>query len=488
MTAPCSLAEWHTDCGREPSIRVGVVLPADEMRSLRIDLPPAPYDLLVDGRPVGRMRDRAAELHVGQRGVQWRDDGGQTVAAGETLRLVAAAPAPVQQGSGVRLHDVVTGRGFHWQKRVGFTFEGVLEFRAVAGRLLVVNELGLEDYLQGVITAEMSGRCPIEFLKTQCIVARSWVLAHTEPKHTDLPIDRCNDDCCQRYQGTTSWTPSAAEAVIATRGQVVTDAAGHIIDANYSKSCGGIIEAPEYVWFTPKTCQRAAVDAPVDSPCRRFLPVIEDNLDDFLGGGWLAGADVFCSPNIVPDRDLPRYLGSVDEGGGHFRWTVTYSRDQLENVLRRKLARVFAEPGEPASVEAGRILVADLPPREVACRVPAIARLSDLRVVQRGPSGRACELEIEYEDRAGRRCRVGIRSEYRIREVLHEKFLYSSAFKVSIERGGDGTPAAISLIGAGWGHGAGMCQIGALGMAVRGYSCRDILTHYFAGVEIRALY
>jgi SpoIID/LytB domain protein len=117
-----------------------------------------------------------------------------------------------------------------------------------------------------------------------------------------------------------------------------------------------------------------------------------------------------------------------------------------------------------------------------------LAKLTDLRVRQRGPSGRASEMDIEYSDAAGSTHRIIIRSEYRIREALHEKFLFSSAFKVETDRDEAGELSRIRLVGAGWGHGAGLCQIGALGMAIKGYACREIVRHYFEGVDLRALY
>lgn len=487
MTDFCSLSQWGPDLGCEPHIRVGIVLPSDEVKTLSLDVPEHPYHVQVEGQNVARSAADRMELSVQEGAVVLCGATGEQIRGG-VIRLVPIDPGALQQGSGVPLHDVITGRGFHWQKRVSFSLGGTLEFRTFDGHILAVNELGLEDYLQGVITAEMSGRCPVEFLKSQCVVARSWVLAHTEQKHTAWPIDRCNDDCCQRYHGTSYLTPRAAEAVAATRGQVILAADGRIIDANYSKSCGGIMEAPEHVWFTSKPGQRAGVDAPAGSTAGQFMPVTEANLDEYLTGSWLGETDVFCSPEVVPDQDLPRYLGSVDEGGGHFRWCVEYNRSELEDLIRRKLAHTFTENAVQAPAGDKPVLVADVPPLVPDADVPMLDRLRDIRVLARGPSGRACELEIEYADVSGASRRIAIRSEYRIRESLHEKFLFSSAFKVEIERDSVGEPERIRLVGAGWGHGAGLCQIGALGMAVKGYTCAEILHHYFEGVDLRALY
>lgn len=486
-----SLAEWTVDCGSEPRIRVGIVLPTDDMRMLTIDVRDVRYQLEVDGSPITYLSAGAYNLRGDGCRMEITDENWASIALGEVVRLTPLEYPRATSGAGVRLHDVLTGRGFHWQKRTDFTFQGNLEFRSFDGRMLAIYESGVEQYLPGVITAEMSGECPIEFLKSQCIVARSWVLAHSEPKHVDWPIDRCNDDCCQRFHGTTHLTERAVQAVTETRGQVVADASGRVIDANYSKSCGGIIEAPEYVWFTHKRCQREAVDAPVASTAASFLPIDDANLGEYLTGDWLANADVFCSPNVVPDIDLPRYLGSVDEGGGHFRWRIEYTREELENLLRYKLGHVFDEraKGSPNTPDDRKpILVADVPPTVVECRVPAMRYLRDLRVLSRGRSGRAYELCIDYESVSGSRVCLLVRSEYRIREALHERFLFSSAFNLEISRDASALPENITLNGAGWGHGAGLCQIGALGMALKGYACGDILRHYFEGVEILALY
>ena len=331
---------------------------------------------------------------------------------------------------------MITGRGFHWQKRFHPTIPGTLEFRAYCGRLLVVNELPLEQYLAGVIAGEMSGECPVEFLKSQCIVARAWVLAHTENKHSEIPVDRCNDDCCQRYHGTTDVTPTVLRAVRETHGQVLLDGERRIIDANYSKSCGGIIESPEYVWNVSKPGQRPALDAPAESAAHRFFPITRDNLDEYLTGEWLKTTDVFCSPTVVPEKDLPRYLGKVDEGGGHFRWRVSYDRGDLEENLRRK----FFTRQDPS-------------------RVASLGTLTDVRVLQRGHSGRATLVEIAYLDPMGSPHTVQIQTEYNIRNALHEQFLFSSAFTTEMPRDSSGIPTRITFVGAGWGHGAGLCQI-----------------------------
>ena len=434
------------------------------MEQIRLVVPDWPYRLVQDGRAAGAAPVGPVEVVCDGGRVRLRS-AAFTSEAAEVLTIAPLGDVSLEPGGGITAHGLVAGRGFHWQKRVDFSFVGAMEFRVCEGYLLAVNELPLESYLAGVITAEMSGACPLEFLKSQILVARAWVLAHSEDKHPGLPIDRCNDDCCQRYQGTTFLTPSAVRAVADTRGQVVFHASGGIIDANYSKSCGGIIEAPEHVWGVSKAGQRAGVDAPAGSAVARFLPVTEVNIGEYLGGAWLRQADCFCSPNVVPEDQLPRYLGSVDEGGSYFRWNVEYTREELERVLR---AKYFSRLDPASAAELGT--------------------LTDLRPLRRGCSGRVIELGVHYLDPAGRPCVKVITDQYRIRDALHEKFLYSSAFDVRAERDGDGALARVTLRGAGWGHGAGLCQIGALGMALCGYEAVEIIGHYFADVETRTCY
>nr|HQA46637.1 SpoIID/LytB domain-containing protein [Phycisphaerae bacterium] len=452
------------ETGVEPRLRVGVVLPSDQMQRIRLTIPDAPYRLLLDGRAGHAPPAGSAEVVCEGQRVRFRAADRTSEPAG-ILTIVPASEGPLQRGGGIEVRGVLTGRGFHWQKRTHFRIPGTIEFRVADDHLLVVNELPLEQYLTCVVTSEMSGACPLEFLKSQVLVARAWVLVHTEDKHPGLPIDRCNDDCCQRYQGTTFLTPSAIEAVRSTRGQAIFHAGGGIIDANYSKSCGGIIEAPELVWGVSKPGQRSAVDAPKNSTMQRFLPVTQEKLDEYLSGSWLAQTDCFCSPNIVPEDELPRYLGGVDVGGRYFRWTLRYNREDLEQILRNK---VF-NGQTPAAPEA-------------------LATLTDLRPIRRGNSGRVIELAVDYLDPMGHSRVHTITDQHRIRDALHEKFLYSSAFDVRIERDNAGVPTHIKLVGAGWGHGAGLCQIGALGMALQGYDAASIVSHYFADVSIRTCY
>ena len=452
MTQSVQLDKWSVSDRREPRIRVGVILDEDAMACVRLTLPAAGYSASADN---GSTVEIAGEVRA-------------TIEGKEVALGFADRPAirgrrwritPAQEGAaGIQVHDVPAGRGFHWQKRIDHRLEGTLELGRSSHGVVLINEVGLESYLAGVITSEMSEACPLEMLKAQCVVARSWTLAQAERKHVAEGFDMCNDDCCQRYQGLEHVGPNAAQAVSETRGVALIAGEGIVVDANYSKSCGGISELPEHVWNVHKPGLTAVVDAPAGSALERFLPVTDSNLDDFLDGEWLAGTDAYCGPNAAPTEGLTRYLGRVDESDEYFRWDVSYTREELEELLRG--------PGGMTD----------------------LAAFVDLRVTRRGKSGRAIEIEIDYRDRSNAIKQRKVETEYTIRKLLSRKFLFSSAFAVRIERNAAGEAERVTLRGAGWGHGAGLCQIGALGMALAGIDCPTILNHYFRDAQLIRVY
>ncbi len=451
--------DWTPGHRAEPVVRIGVVLATDGFDPVELTLPDATYTISGEtGVVVEDLSGVSMRVdHCGDEvSPKWA---GKALGGYKQIRLRPVKPTPMEAGAGITVRGVVAGRGFHWQKRVDQTYAGTLVLTAAPGGIVVVNELPLEDYLVGVITAEMSGGCPVEFLKAQCVVARSWLLAMTEPKHDADPFDRCNDDCCQRYQGTDDLSTSAIEAVNGTRGLTLMAPGGNVLDANYSKSCGGVSELAEHVWGDAKPGIDTVVDAPADDPVHRFMPVTEDNLDAYLDGDWLKDTHAYCSTHVVAVETISKYLGRVDEVDDYFRWTVKYTRNDLESLLRDKL--------------------------------PEAAGLSELReiaVVSRGVSGRASRVRLDWVDDKGATQSHELGSEYRIREVLHRGFLYSSAFRAGVERDGAGAIVSVTLRGAGWGHGVGLCQIGALGMALTGKDVEAICTHYYPKTELQALY
>lgn len=491
---PTGIRAWTPAARIEPFVRIGIILDEDAFDVVRLRVPDEPY-LLESPATEPRRLGPGTVLEVRRSGAGVAATvGNASPIAGDVLRLVPTArPAGglTPAGAGVTVHGVVAGRGFHWQKRIDETLGGVLEL--VPGRrgVVLVNELPLEDYLAGVITAEMSGACPADLLKAQCVVARSWLLAMTEPKHETEPFDRCNDDCCQRYQGTGDLGPTALAAVRNTRGEVLLAPTGAVLDANYAKSCGGISETPWAVWGLDKPGISPIVDAPADAAERGWLEsfrarcaaglagegkapawpssgadqrrdagaTMQNDLDEYLDGAWLKTTRCYCSPNMVPVEAIGRYLGRVDTTDDYFRWTVRYERAELEALLRDKLTDA----------------------RE-------LVELRDLRVRARGVSGRAYIVEVEWANARGDVVCSRVESEYRIRQVLHRKFLYSSAFAVRPQRDADGRLVAVTLRGAGWGHGVGMCQIGALGMALAGIDHAAICRHYYPNARLETVY
>ena len=444
-------------CARR--VRVGIVLPDDRTQRLTIEIHDRPYAIAPSS--MDSIRSATLTASADRSGVGLTCMGiSLGHAATWFIRPMLDDPSILDK-AGITVHAVPAGRGFHWSTPIDPVLPGTLELSAADGHLCLVNELSIETYLAGVITAEMSGTCPIEFLKAQAIAARSWMLAATERKHADLGIDYCNDDCCQRYQGLEGLTPSARVAVEATKGQVLVHASGAVVDANYSKCCGGIVEAPEHVWGFAKAGQASVVDGPGESHIQSLQPVGNHNIGEFLEGDWLEACDAYCGPNKVPSADLSGYLGRVDDGRGYFRWSIVQSAEVVEDTLRSKF---FERTG--------------------ICGERGLGRLCDLSVTRRGTSGRATRLSVIYDDHRGQRRTAIIEDQYWIRHALDESFLPSSAFDVRISRDDSGRPVRVQFVGAGWGHGAGMCQIGALGMALSGFDHRQILQHYFAEVSI----
>ena len=351
--------------------------------------------------------------------------------------------------SSYNIRPVTAGRGFHWQKQINISIKGSITIMNIDGYLFLVNEVGMEDYLMSVATSEMGGECPEALLEAQTIAARSWLMASEEQKHKDLGIDACNDDCCQRYQGIKNISAKAKSAALSTRGKFVIHN-NKICDTRYSKSCGGISENNENVWGdNPKEYLRAIFDGK------------SGNIPDFSNekqiNKWIfEPPDCYCNNKYVSKSELKRFLGSVDEDGDYFRWEITYSNEQLTKIVNKKLNESFD------SIES-------------------------LIPMKRGVSGRIMSLTISGK-KDQKEYQILVDSEYDIRNTLHPEFLYSSAFVINANSGSESGAEKITLSGAGWGHGAGLCQIGALRMAVIGNSSEKILKHYFSSTEIKKMY
>ena len=398
-----------------------------------------------------------------------------SITGASELKALSLTLTPVDFAvSRVTVQDVTIGIEFHWQRREAQVFQGAISLRAAGEQLRVVNELPLEDYLVSVISSEMSALSPSELLRAHSIVSRSWLLSqmsaprslgdsgslggtndgHERVRWYDRQshdgFDVCADDHCQRYQGISKALSSEAfRAVGDTRGLVLT-CGGEICDARYSKSCGGMTEEFRAAWEDKHVPYLVSVyDGRGSSPKGFDLPLEEPENSN----RWIRSSPpAFC--NASSRELLSRILPGFDqETSDFYRWRVAYSNTELSDLLREKI-----------DVDFGRI--------------------SRIEPVQRGKSGRIVMLRIRGERRT-----LVIGKELEIRRAFSRSHLYSSAFVIDVEdHPGSEYPKAFVLWGAGWGHGVGLCQIGAAVMAEEGYGYEDILSHYFRGASVTVIY
>ena len=371
------------------------------------------------------------------------------------------------------LMDVTIGINFHWERKQDQRFKGSLEIISEPGHLTAINVISLEDYLTSVISSEMSATSSPDLLKAHAVISRSWLLAQTEKgrqvktkgkyvssldgpgerirwydREDHLHFDVCADDHCQRYQGITNVTRKAVEeAIEITRGQVLIYQ-DRVCDARYSKCCGGISERFENVW------------EPVKHP---YLDMVIDNAEPPAGFDtdltkepasqqWILGnPPAFC--NTQDKEVLSQVLKDYDqETFDFYRWEVALSQERIQELLRTRI-----------NVDVGDVI--------------------ELIPVERGVSGRLIKLLIK-----GTKGSMIIGKELEIRKALSASHLYSAAFVAEKAEVKDGIPLSFTLKGAGWGHGAGLCQIGAAVMGAKGYDYQAILAHYFKGAELTKIY
>ncbi len=439
---------------KEPLIKVGVI---DRTSEIRIRLNDFFRIRQANSVIQGSLRIRAEKNGFSLAGSQ---DGGYINSRGLTL-------SPEDNGT-FTIREVRIGIDFHWEQVEEQTFRGDLYLLLRKdGSMAVINQVRLEEYLVSVISSEMGSGAPVEFLKAHAIASRSWIASMLERRdraegnqfrHEILTPDTtlrwyeredhelydvCADDHCQRYQGIT-------KVISANAVRAVKDTAGlflvykdSICDARFYKSCGGITERYENTWEN------------------RAVPYLREISDSVLpyppirseaeARAWiLSSPDVFCR---VSDPDtLRNILPSFDRDTDFFRWKVAYDRPELEDILQKK-----------SGIDFGR--------------------LESIEPVERGPSGRIAKLKI-----VGSKKTMMIGKELEIRRWLSGTHLLSSAFFVESEQGPDGIPERFFFTGAGWGHGVGMCQIGAAVMGLQGFKAEDILSHYFPGTQLKKLY
>ncbi|MFZ2323091.1 MAG: SpoIID/LytB domain-containing protein [Ignavibacteriaceae bacterium] len=372
------------------------------------------------------------------------------------------------------LRDVVIGVKFHWERKEKQRFTHSLKLIKENGKITAINVIPIENYLTSVISSEMSAKCSMPMLKATAIVSRSWLLAQIEKsktikaKHSDYQsvfqsgdeiikwydredhklFDVCADDHCQRYQGITKVTSDAAKKAVQQTSGIVILEEDHILDARFSKSCGGISESFENVWEPVKHTSLTSI--------YDYKFIADDFDDDFTKEKnaeiWIKGnPPAFCNTQDI--KILNQVLLDYDqETRDFYRWKVEYTQSQLADLIKRK-----------SGIDFGMI--------------------KDLIPIGRGFSSRIIKLKI-----VGTNKTLTIGKELEIRRTLSESHLYSSAFIVEKSGYIDELPEKFLLRGAGWGHGVGLCQIGAAVMAEQGYQFDEILIHYFRNAKLKKIY
>ncbi|MDO5446645.1 MAG: DUF4922 domain-containing protein [Prevotellaceae bacterium] len=374
------------------------------------------------------------------------------------------------------LHDVTIGKDFHWERKETQVFNGTLHIVVEADQITAINELPVEKYLTSVISSEMKATASPEFLKASAVISRSWIMAQIEKRNQagksddsffsfikkenelirwydreDHTIfDVCADDHCQRYQGITKADSKVvSDAIKATRGQILVGEEG-ICDARFSKCCGGVTEEFQYCW---EDKEHSYLKAVADNPLEEMHQFDLTNEAD--AEKWIrSNPESFCNTN--DEKVLAQVLNDYDqETTDFYRWKVEYTQEELSELICRKTKEDFGE-------------------------------IIDLIPVARGKSGRIWKLKI-----VGTNKTYTIGKELEIRRALSESHLFSSAFVVGKEYDkakSAQVPSKFVLTGAGWGHGVGMCQIGAAMMGEQGYKYDEILLHYYKNAEVKKIY
>ena len=448
------------DKGKQPNVNVGIVSGQKIHFSLN-----KPY------LAKGEMVTGEQEVAFSEGGILWNGN-----------QYSSLTFHPQSADASFSLSDVTIGVNFHWERKETQTFLGTLHFVVESDKICAINELPVERYLESVISSEMSATSSLELLKAHAVISRSWLLAQMKKrrevaesgnnffsfvKKDDRLIrwydredhtifDVCADDHCQRYQGITKETsPHVAEAIRQTKGQILMDG-DDICDARFSKCCGGVTEEFQYCWEdTPKNYLSSVRDIiqgvkSVGSAAPAPLPSLQD---EAAAEAWIRSTPpAFC--NTTDKKILSQVLNDYDqETADFYRWKVTLTQEKLKQLLDEKLKMNFGD-------------------------------ILDLQAEERGKSGRISKLRIVGTEKT-----FVIGKELEIRRALSDTHLYSSAFVVDrCDIDEKGVPQRFDIIGAGWGHGVGLCQIGAAVMGEEGFDYDAILLHYYQGAEIKKVY
>lgn len=417
----------------------------------------------------GKYLSQEGEVVTGQ--LKASATGNRKISLG-TKKIESIELTPEDNNCSFTLHNVTIGISYHWERQEEQTFTGKLKLTTDGENVIAINILPVEDYLVSVISSEMSATSSPEFLKSHAVISRSWLLAQIENRdrkniHKSLQqnfttdenciirwydredhklFDVCADDHCQRYQGITKASnPSVAKAVKETEGMVLMYG-DEICDARFSKCCGGVSETFDTCWEDKDYPYLQPV---IDNSENKDIPdlSIEENAEKWIR----ATPTAFC--NTHDEKVLKQILNNYDqETTDFYRWKVKYSQKEISELIHRKTGIEFGD-------------------------------IKDLIPMQRGKSGRISRLKI-----VGTLRTVTIGKELEIRRALSESHLFSSAFVVDKTEVAGSVPSEFTITGAGWGHGVGLCQIGAAMMGEKGYSYDKILLHYYRNAEIKKVY
>lgn len=420
-------------------IRVGIILPEDRIDTLSLswdaDLPITSELNIAEGA-----QQLDLSINAGLIRVEGYDESLDSL----TIRCPDMVD-DLGTEYGIQIEPVIAGRGFHWEKKIAVHVPGQITITVEDEKFKLINTLDVEAYVACVATSEMGAEAPADLLAAQTVVARCWALALAEAKHLDAGFDVCNDDCCQRFQGTSFLTGHSLNAAIDTKGEVLTyDNA--VIDARYSKNCGGMAEDYHAVWEGEKVPYLIHFwDGPEQ---------LEGRAVDDLERHWNYD-DAYCSSKRFEDVNLAGMLGKVDVSGSYYRWEMKVDKETILGNVEKYYGKTWKQ-------------------------------VTGLRIGERGASSRIRFIDLQGIDLNGNVVEQRLVSEYGIRQMFSESFLYSSAFVVSNESSLK-EDDYFSLKGAGWGHGVGLCQMGALGMALEGINYKGILRHYYPGSTLENL-
>jgi SpoIID/LytB domain protein len=445
---------------KEPNISVGILSEKQINFELYGDYKVADIKQVFSGRFIAEIENNKIVCRWDNNKIEISDE-------------IIFVPQDIQSESFL-LRNVKIGVNFHWERKEKEIFTGSLKLIKDNDNITAINKLPIEKYLLSVISSEMSAKSSLQLLKAHAIISRSWLLAQIEKaknsnkekiKYEHIQdnekesirwygcfdhelYDVCADDHCQRYQGVTKiFTEIARQAVRQTAG-VVLVSDNRICDARYSKSCGGITESFENVWEPViYSYLSSIVDYKFDAENYNLNFNVEANARKWIKGNPHA----FC--NTRDKKILSHVLVDYDqETNDFFRWKMEFSQTELSAIIKTK-----------SGVDFGNII--------------------DLIPLERGLSSRIVKLKIIGSNKT-----LIIGKELEIRRILSHSHLYSSAFIVDKENIQDNVPQKFILSGAGWGHGVGLCQIGAAYMAAKGYQFDEILVHYFSTAKLKKIY